>query len=81
VLGPAGWGALYRGKRGGIGDDDRHRAGVVRQAQQFETESPRARVHDCIAGQFRGNRLGVLGVVAEVVIDERGPDVEARHPH
>ena len=36
---------------------------------------------DRVGDEFGGDRLGVLGVVAEVVVGECGPDVEARHLH
>ena len=49
--------------------------------QQFEAERVGARVHDRVADKFGGDRFDVLGVLAEVVVAQCGPDVEARHLH
>ena len=49
--------------------------------RQFEADRLRARVRYRVGDELGGDHLGVLGVVAEVVVAQRGPDVEARHLH
>jgi hypothetical protein len=66
-----------RGKRTGISDYHDY-SGVLVQAQQFEAERLRARVPDRVADQLGCHGLDILGVVLEIVIAQRGPDVEAR---
>ena len=75
----AGW-RLTGGKRAGVGDHDHDGPGAF-QAQQFEIECLGACVRYRVAAEFGGDRLDVLGEVAEFVMAQCGPDVEARHRH
>ena len=67
-----------RGVRAQVGDDDGERL-AARQAGQLEADRPSVGVRYRVGDEFGGDRLGVLGVAAQIVIAECRSDVEARH--